>query len=214
MSALADKPVQRVNIGKYISTGKFKGDGRGGLIQTTSDLAAFKKLFGEYKNAQNGIYNVMTELAETVGRDQFYTKLLDDSKRIAAAIKQGNPDIIRGQIGRPIFFKNYNDAVVQLPNQTISKIPLSLKTALPETIYKSPLDGYFTTEPFAEAIRVGDAVVGSSITRSLAYRMLNLIPKGLSQAAKTILGPFTHARNFFSSMFTTIHRGNILIPPA
>ena len=40
-----------------------------------------------------------------------------------------------------------------------------------------------------------------------------LIPKGLSQAAKTILGPFTHARNFFSSMFTTIHRGNILIPP-
>ena len=214
MSALADKPVQRVNIGKYISTGKFKGDGRGGLIQTTSDLAAFRKLFGEYKNAQNGIYNVMTELAETVGRDQFYTKLLDDSKRIAAAIKQGNPDVIRGQIGRPIFFKNYNDAVVQLPNQTISKIPLSLKTALPETIYKSPLDGYFTTEPFAEAIRVGDAVVGSSITRSLAYRMLNLIPKGLSQAAKTILGPFTHARNFFSSMFTTIHRGNVLIPPA
>ena len=40
-----------------------------------------------------------------------------------------------------------------------------------------------------------------------------LIPKGLSQAAKTILGPFTHARNFFSSMFTTIHRGNILIRP-
>ena len=28
------------------------------------------------------------------------------------------------------------------------------------------------------------------------------------------MGPFTHARNFFSSMFTTIHRGNILIPPS
>ena len=39
-----------------------------------------------------------------------------------------------------------------------------------------------------------------------------LLPKGLSQAAKTILGPFTHAK-LFSSMFTTIHRGNILIPP-
>ena len=68
--------------------------------------------------------------------------------------------------------------------------------------------------PYAEAIRVGDAVIGSGITRSLAYRMINLIPKGFSQAAKTILGPFTHARNFFSSMFTTIHRGNILIPPS
>ena len=60
----------------------------------------------------------------------------------------------------------------------------------------------------------GDAVAGSPLTRSLAYRMINLIPQGLSQAAKTILGPFTHARNFFSSMFTTLHRGNIFIPPA
>ncbi len=213
-SALADKAVQRVNMGKYITTGKFKPDGRGGLIQKESDLTAFKKLFGEYRDAQKGIYNVASELAETVARDKFYTQLLADSNRIAAALKQGNPDILRGQIGRPIFFKNYNDAVVNLPNQEISKVPLSLKSGLPETVYKSPLDGYFTTVPYAEAIRVGDAVVGSPLTRSLAYRMINLIPKGLSQAAKTILGPFTHARNFFSSMFTTIHRGNILIPPS
>jgi hypothetical protein len=76
------------------------------------------------------------------------------------------------------------------------------------------LDGYFTTEPFAEAIRVGDAVVGSAITRSLPYRILMLIPKGVAQAAKTVLGFFTHARNFFSAAITTVHRGNILIPPA
>ena len=213
-SALADKAVQRVNMGKYITTGKFKADGKGGLIQTESDLNAFKKLFGEYRDVQKGIYNVAAELAETVARDNFYQTLLNESKRIAAAIKQGNPDIIRAAEGRPIFFRNYNDAVVNLPNQEISKVPLSLKSALPETIYKSPLDGYFTTVPYGEAIRVGDAVVGSALTRSLAYRFLNLIPKGLSQAAKTILGPFTHARNFFSSMFTTIHRGNILIPPS
>ena len=99
--------------------------------------------------------------------------MLADINRIAAAIKQGNPDVIRGQIGRPIFFKNYNDAVVNLPNQEISKVPLSLKSGLPETVYKSPLDGYFTTVPYAEAIRVGDAVVGSPLTRSLAYRMIN-----------------------------------------
>jgi len=213
MSALADAPVQRVNIGKYITTGKFKPDGVGGLIQKESDLLAFKKLFGEYRNAQKGIYNVASELAETISRDKFYTELLADSNRIAAALKQGNPDILKGQIGRPIFFKNYNDAVINLPNQKIAKVPLSLKTGLPETIYKSPIDGYFTTEAYGEAIRVGDAVVGSGLTRSLAWRIGMLIPKGLSQAAKTILGPFTHARNFFSSMFTTIHRGNVLISP-
>ena len=87
------------------------------MIQKESDLTAFKKLFGEYRNAQKGIYAVASELGETIARDKFYQTLLDDSKRIAAAIKQGNPDVIKGQIGRPIFFKNYNDAVVNLPNQ-------------------------------------------------------------------------------------------------
>ena len=211
LGALSDKPVQVVNMGKYITTGKFKPDGKGGLIQTKSDLQAFKNLFGEYKNAQKGIYSVMTELAETISRDKFYTNLLKDSENIAKQLKAGADP---GQIGRPIFFKNYNDAVLNLPNQAITRQPLSLKTALPETIYKSPLDGYFTTQPYAEAIRVGDAVVGNAITRSLPYRIGMLIPKGAAQAAKTVLGFFTHARNFFSSMFTTIHRGNVLIPPA
>jgi len=209
MSALADKPVQTVNIGKYITSGKFKPDGRGGLIQKESDLTAFKKLFGEYKNAQKGIYSVMVDLSETIARDNFYNQLLKDSQNIARQLKAGADP---GQIGRPIFFKNYNDAVLNLPNQTITRKPLSLKTNLPETIYKSPLDGYFTTQPYAEAIRVGDAVVGSSITRSLPYRILMLIPKGAAQAAKTVLGFFTHARNFFSAAITTVHRGNVLIP--
>ncbi len=210
MSALADKPVQRVNIGNYITSGKFKPDGKGGLIQTKSDLQAFTKLFGEYKNAQNGIYNVMTDLSETVARDNFYTDLIKSSDDIAKQLKAGADP---GQIGRPIFFKTYNEAVTNLPYQEIIKQPLKLKTRLPDTVYASPLDGYFTTVPYAEAIRVGDALVGSGITRNFWWRTLNLIPKGLSQAAKTILGPFTHMRNFFSSMFTTIHRGNILIPP-
>ena len=210
-SALADKAVQRVNIGKYITSGKFKSDGRGGLIQTTSDLQAFKKLFGEYKNAQNGIYNTMTDLAEIIGRDEFYTFLKTSSDDIGKQLKAGGD---AGQIGRPIFYKNYNDAVTNLPNQEIIKIPLKLQTKLPDTIYTSPLDGTFTTAPFAEAIRIGDAVVGSSITRSLPYRMLMLIPKGAAQAAKTVLGFFTHARNFFSSMFTTLHSGNVFIKPA
>ena len=45
-------------MGKYITTGKFKADGKGGLIQTESDLNAFKELFGEYRDVQKGIYNV------------------------------------------------------------------------------------------------------------------------------------------------------------
>ena len=117
-SALADKAVQRINMGKYITTGKFKPDGKGGLIQTTSDLQAFKDLFGEYRNAQKGIYSVASELGETIARDKFYNNLLKDSENIAKQLKAGAS---AGQIGRPIFFKNYNDAVINLPNQKYLK---------------------------------------------------------------------------------------------
>jgi hypothetical protein len=40
-----------------------------------------------------------------------------------------------------------------------------------------------------------------------------MIPKGFTQMAKTVLGPFTHARNFFSGAITTLHTGNLLAPP-
>ena len=39
-----------------------------------------------------------------------------------------------------------------------------------------------------------------------------LFPKAASQVGKTILGPFTHLRNFFSAGFS-VANGNILIPP-
>ena len=69
---------------------------------------------------------------------------------------------IGGQIGRPIFLKTIMMLLQTYLIKNI-KVPLSLKSGLPETIYKSPLDGYFTTVPYAEAIRVGDAVVGSAL---------------------------------------------------
>jgi hypothetical protein len=62
---LDDKGVMMKNIGENVTAGgKFKPDGKGGLIQKESDLTAFKKLFGEYKNAKNIVYNVMGDLAQ------------------------------------------------------------------------------------------------------------------------------------------------------
>ena len=52
-----------------------------------SDLQAFKDLFGEYRNAQNGIFNTMSDLAETVARDEFYTGLKKSSENIAKQLK-------------------------------------------------------------------------------------------------------------------------------
>jgi hypothetical protein len=199
---LDDAAVQIKSMSENVTAGgKFKADKIGGLIQTKSDLAAFNTLFGKYKNAKNTIYNVMTDLADIVARDKFYTQLLKDSERL---LKEG---------GRPLFYKSYNEALKNLPYQEIIRAPLKLNTRLSDQVYSSPLDGLFTSRTWAESIKQGDEILGSALTRSLPYRALLLIPKGLSQAGKTILGPFTHLRNFFSAVFTTVHSGNILIPP-
>ena len=199
---LDDSAVQIKSMSENVTAGgKFKADKLGGLIQTKSDLAAFNTLFGKYKNAKNTIYNVMTDLADIVSRDKFYTQLLKDSDALLA----------RGE--RPLFFKTYNAALKGLPYQEIIRTPLKLRTRLSDQVYSSPLDGLFTSKAWAESIRTGDDIIGSALTRSLPYRAMLLIPKGISQAGKTILGPFTHLRNFFSAVFTTVHSGNILIPP-
>ena len=198
---LDDKAVQIVNIGDNITAGgKFKATKDGGLIQTKSDLAAFNTLFGSYKDAKNVIFNTMGDLGEIVARDNFYTNLLKES------------DIALAKGERPLFYRTYNEALKNLPFNQISK-PLKLTTRLSDKVYTSPLDGMFTTKSWADAIKMGDAFDTNGIYKSLAYRSLMLLPKGISQAAKTILGPFTHIRNFFSAIFTTVHSGNILINP-
>ena len=201
VNILDDQAVQIVNIGDNITAGgKFKATKDGGLIQTKSDLEAFKTLFGSYKDAKNTIYNVMTDLGEIVARDNFYTSLLKENDLL---LKRGE---------RALFYPSYNAALAKLPYQEISK-PLKLTTRLSDEVYTSPLDNMFTTKAWADAIKVGDQIIGSGLTRSLPYRAMMLIPKGISQAGKTILGPFTHLRNFFSAIFTTVHSGNILISP-
>ena len=96
-----------------------------------------------------------------------------------------------------MFYKTYNEALKNLPYQEIIRRPLKLRTRLSDQVYSSPLDGLFTSKAWAESIKTGDEIIGSALTRSLPYRAMLLIPKGISQAGKTILGPFTHLRNFF-----------------
>ena len=202
VNIMDDQAVQVVNIGDNITAGgKFKPTKDGGLIQTKSDLEAFKTLFGSYKDAKNTIYNVMTDLGEIVARDNFYTNLLKEN------------DILLKKGERALFYPTYNQALVKLGRADAISKPLKMTTRLSDEVYTSPLDGLFTTRTWAEALKVGDQIIGSGLTRSLPYRAMMLIPKGISQAGKTILGPFTHFRNFFSAIFTTVHSGNILISP-
>ena len=209
-SALADSGTQLKNMAENITGGgKFKPDKKGGLIRTKSDFAAFNKLFGSYKDGRNVIINTMTDLGEILGRDRFYNLLLAGDR---AAKARGEPGM---------FFKTYAAAKAAMPNPSRfkgrdvieSRQGLKLDNPLGDLTYTSPLDGLYTRADFARAIREGDKLTSGLITKSLVYQALVMIPKGLTQMAKTVLGPFTHARNFFSGFITTLHTGNLLAPP-
>ena len=167
------------------------------------DLNSLKKLFGSYKNANQAITNTMADLAGVKARDTFFNNI---KKQSAEMIKRGE---------RGVVYPTYAAAQKAFPHQKIIKNPngLKLSAGLPDEMYTSPLDGMFTTKEFAEGLKLLDDQALNSITKNFAYRWLVMIPKGLGQMGKTVLGPFTHSRNFFSGGFTTIATGNILIPP-
>ena len=194
--------------------GKFKADKKGGLIRTKSDLEAFKKLFGEYQNATNIIANVTTDLAEIAARDTMYNRIKSVSKAYADA----------GE--RALVYDTYDAAVKAFraagPSTKLTPRPkiiearqgLKLPQKLDAEVYTVPLNGMYTTEVIAQGLTYGAASNLGSITKNIFYQYAVTLPKGLIQAAKTVLGPFTHTRNFASGAVTTVATGNILIPPA
>ena len=201
---LDNAAVNIKNLAENVTgAGKFKPDGAGGLIQTKSDLRAFNNLFGKYKDYKNVIANVISDLASIAGRDRFYNIV-----KAASNLEQAGK-------GPGIVAKSYKEALAKFKHQDIIENPngLKLTTNLSEELYTSPLDGMFTTKKWADALKHGDMIVSSGVTKSVPYRMLVLIPKGLANASKTVFGPFTHTRNFTTAALTTIHSGNIFISP-
>ena len=200
---LNEKAVARKNIAENITDGVFKADKTGGLIKTEKDLNAFKRLFGNYQNAESIIANVTHDLAEVTARDTFYNLIKKISKE----------KIARGERG--IVYDSYDEAVRAFPNRKIIDAAdgLNVPSGLGKDAYTPPINGMFTTEEIAQGLIHGSKDALSPITKSALYQWGILIPKGLVQAGKTVGGPFTHARNFSSGAVTTIYLGNIAIPP-
>ena len=73
----------------------------------------------------------------------------------------------------------------------------------------SILDGKFALRGVAEAIKSVDSALSEGTLTNL-YKWMVLVPKSLSQQAKTIYSPFTHVRNIISATLFTTMNGNIL----
>ena len=203
IAPLNEAAVATKNIAENITDGVFKADKTGGLIKTEKDLTAFKRLFGNYQNAESIIANVTHDLAEVTARDSFYNFI----KKISAE------KIAKGERG--IVYDSYDKAVRAFPNQKVIDAAegLNVPSGLGKEAYTPPINGMFTTVDIAQGLINGSKDALSPITKSALYQWGILIPKGLVQAGKTVGGPFTHARNFSSGAITTVYLGNIAIPP-
>ena len=199
-SVLSDKGTQLINIADNIKGGKFKPTE---FIKTPEDLRSFQRLFGQKRDIRNSIVNVMEDLATLDARNKFYDnvlKLSDD------AIKNGE---------RGIVYPTYNDAVVNLPNRPIikNKNGLQIKSPLGEDVYTNPLNGKFTSKEFADALNFNERTIFDPLLKSVLYQHLVLVPKGVFQISKTILGPVSHIRNFVGNSVLTAARGNFFLNP-
>ena len=199
-NALSDGATQEFNMAKALSANKFEP---GDLIQSKADIDAFRKLFGEIKDARRTIINTMQDLSSLSAKDNFYTNVLKMSDDIA---KKG---------GRAIVYDTPRAARLALKTDDIilNKNGLQIKSPIGDELYVNPLNGKFTTNDWSEALNFAEKLPFDNLMKSNWYRIGVGIPKGLAQVAKTVLGPFTHARNFSSATAFSLATGNLFKNP-
>jgi len=200
LSMLDDTATQLVNIADNIKGGKFISSE---LIKTPTDLRNLQRLFGQKRDVRNTIINTINDLSNLVAKDKFYSNVDELSQ---ALIKEGKPAVV---------YPTRLQALRNIPNQNIiaDKNGLQIKSPLGEEAYTNPLNGKFTSVDFAEALKFAEKIPFDSLTKNALYRHLILVPKGMTQISKTILGPFTHTRNFVGSSIFSLGTGNAFKDP-
>jgi hypothetical protein len=201
LSVLDDTATQIINIADNIKGGKFKPTN---LIQSEKELRAFQRFFGQKRDLRNTIINTMGDLSTLVAKDKFYNGIL----------KQSDDLIANGE--RAVIYPTRMEALRNLRNQPViaDKNGLQIKSPLGESTYTNPLNGRFTTQELKDALQFGEKILFDDFAKNVIYQHLFLIPKGLTQISKTILGPFTHSRNFITASQFTIGTGNAFKNPA
>jgi len=200
LSALDDKQTQLVNIADNVVGGKFKPTD---FVKTESDLRQLQRLFGQKRDLRSTIVNTMQDLGTLAAKDEFYQNMLKTSEDL---IKQGE---------RSITYPTRRQAMAAFPNKVVIADPngLKIQSPLKEDIWTNPINGRFTTTEYADALKFAESILFDDIAKNVVYQHLILIPKGLTQISKTILGPFSHTRNFLTSSLFSGATGNLFKNP-
>jgi hypothetical protein len=168
----------------------------------------FRKLFGEIEDPRYSIFNAMANLSGAARTASYFDDIAQKNDAAKAAGERG-------------FFWNSAEearAAVNAPQTGIKIVAMDdiikeLPGAGRQGAVINPISGKFTTEEIAESMKNINGIAsgwtamargrdkagpGEKIV-SYLYRNLLLLPKALSQLAKTVLSIPTHIRNFISA---------------
>jgi hypothetical protein len=199
---------------------------------------AIKKLLGKAKNPMSSIVEGTANLSSMVRSNQFFDDLIVKNNELKKNYDDWLAGGRVGAEPRIPFLYNSSSDAMKYAGGTATDFDLitsakgdaareidrwldpaaTLKSidqdALVKTTAKgeimdliNPLQGKFALKDYAQAFKQTQES-GKSIPRQL-YNSLILYPKGLSQMSKTILAPFTHARNFISATAFAAANGHL-----
>jgi len=203
-SAMAEDGIQYINMARSFEGGKFKS---GEFFKTEKDIKAFQRLFGQKRDLRNTIINTMTDLATLTSKDEFYNNMLNLNNQL---IKDGRPGIF---YSTPTAARTGLRNVIGGEDIITTKGGLNIKSPIGEDYYTNPLNGKYTSKPYADALNFSEKILFDKLAKDIVYQHFVLIPKGLTQISKTILGPFTHTRNFVTQAEFALLTGNLFKDP-
>lgn len=203
-SVLAEDGIQYINMAKSFEGGRFKPSE---FFKKEEDVRKFQRLFGQKRDLRNTIISTMSDLSTLTAKDTFYNNIL-----------KLNDDLIKQK--RPGVFYDSPTAARSGLRNTIggediitTKGGLNIKSPIGEEVYTNPLNGKYTSKPYADALNFSEKILFDELARNTWYQHLVLIPKGLTQISKTVLGPFTHTRNFITQGQFVLANGNLFKDP-
>jgi hypothetical protein len=203
-SILAEDGIQYINMAKSFEGGRFKPSD---LFKKEEDVRKFQRLFGQKRDLRNTIASTMSDLATLTSKDTFYNNILKLNDDL---IKQKRPGVFYDS---PTAARSGLRNVIGGEDIITTKGGLNIKSPIGEDFYTNPLNGKYTSKPYADALNFSEKVLFDEIARNTWYQHLVLIPKGLTQVSKTVLGPFTHTRNFITQGQFVLGNGNLFKDP-
>ena len=180
-------------------------------IETPPKTLPLESLTGDAKKAVEDVLGKVSDPIQTIlagtnklsmmtRRNQFFQTLKKSNDELLeqrSKFIRENPGVDIPPELRGMFRETELEAVNEL-GKNIKKIEIDPRR-IEEASITNPLDGLYAERGVAEAIEESAMIAKDKHTLKQLYDSFILYPKSVSQLAKTVLSPITHARNFISA---------------